>query len=88
MIIQSTVEIAVTAKAVVRDDTIKLELTASAPYANRQATATLNITDEKIISQLEKVMAKAIEAHGEEVAKLAQVNAAQAMVAAARLGEV
>lgn len=71
------------------DDVGKLKVTLSCtvPYGSRTSTTTVDITDEKALEMVSKVLQAIIDKEAPRVIGYAEVGAAQSHIAAVNLGE-
>ncbi len=75
-------------KAVLRDDgEVQLSLSATAPYGNRTATATLDKFPKDLLQEVKVLLQRVIEDYASEAVTLAEQAAAVSMIAAVNLGE-
>lgn len=88
MKITTEINIEIAVKAVLRDGVLSLQASGTAPYGNRTATATVEITDETAVNAVREALEAAQETVLSEVASKAQQAASAAHLKAVQLGEM
>lgn len=88
MKIKTEVEVILSAKAVYRDDQIRLSVDAAIPYAKRQAAASVEGASDKVLKMFDGAFKALLEEKQNEAVKTAQAAHAESVTVAARMGEL
>ncbi len=89
MKIQVEVDIELSAKAVYRNNQIKLSVSGTMPYGNgRTAGASVDGASEKVTEMFSKAFEALLKEQSEQVVKLAQAAQAESLTVAARMKEL
>lgn len=88
MKVQLELDMDLSARAVFRNDEIKIMVTGSIPYNGRNANASVEGASEKVTSLFIKAFEALLAEKQEQVTKLAQAAHAECVTVAARMGEL
>jgi len=89
MKVQVELDISLSAKATIKDNSIDLTVSGSIPYGkDRQVTGQVKGASKKVSKMFEDAFAALLAEKQDELVKVAQANQAEAIIAATRMGEL
>lgn len=88
MKVKTEINIEIAVKAVLRGDELSLQASGTAPYGDRTATATVEITDAAVVAAVKAALGEALGTVLPKLAQEAYYAASLALVKAVQLGEM